>query len=256
MKHSKWLLILILSLIIINLVFYVTWYAFNIQGKIKTGIEEYISRTLNCTLKLNQLSINENQVTINSIYFQTDDKKIQLIAKQIQIKYNLLRIILSGFKINKAIKQIDIHQPDVYVDYFYTPPKEKKKTEIPDLTSYFNNLNIEDGKLMFSFSVFAGSDSSDIIRVTEKFNDININVKNTNETNIRLRARNQNNGTINLTAKIADGMITLFDTKLENYRLSKVEYNKIHYAIQTLQLILPISKMIKGLNLKYLLILI
>ena len=98
MKHSRWLLTLVLILLSVNLVFFGIWYGLNIQGKAKARLEGILSTVLEGKLTIAGLSINDRQVIATNIDFISKDKLIKFRIKQVQVRYNLFRLLLSGLK--------------------------------------------------------------------------------------------------------------------------------------------------------------
>ncbi|MCK7532235.1 MAG: hypothetical protein MZV63_15010 [Marinilabiliales bacterium] len=57
MKHPKWLLILIIALLAINIIFYALWYALDGKGKIEKMLETELSKVLKGEFSINRLSV-------------------------------------------------------------------------------------------------------------------------------------------------------------------------------------------------------
>jgi hypothetical protein len=224
MKHPKWLLIIVLVLLVINIVFYTLWFALDAKGKIRKELEIFLSKITNGTLLIEKLSINERLITASNVTFVDETTDLRASIKQIQVRYNLLRIISSGFSINNVIKEVVIFEPNVYVKYHLKPKaqdKDKKTTEIPDMKPYFDKISLRKGKLHIIFT----ADISDSITVMaeEELRDIALTVSNKNTTEAVLSAITENNGVIKASAFLDKGIITFIESRIDNYRPLKAE---------------------------------
>ncbi len=210
MKHSRWLLILVLVLLIINAVFFTLWYALKGRERVTEALEGFLSKTLSGQLSIDKLSINERQITANGVSFADNKGMIKLSVRQVQVRYNLLRIISSGFKLNKVIQDVTVYEPDVALRIDLKPPQKekKKKFEIPDLTSYFNKIELKQGKLNLVVAGIVGKVSPDTLRIEEKLSDIDISVINLRHTAVRLSALTAQNGSLQASAKLDRGLIS------------------------------------------------
>ena len=218
MKRSKWLLILVLILLIINAVFFTAWYAMKGKERVTTALESFLGKTLQGKVDIDQLSINERQITANGLTFTDNEGIADVKIRQVQIRYNLLRLFSSGFKINKVIQQVTIYEPDLFIRFDLKPPKEEKKeTKIPDLTPYFDLLEIKHGNLHIIFTAKPGKESNDTIRIEEKLTDINISVTNRKFSDIRLGAVTANQGKINASGILDNGHISRIEGEIEKY---------------------------------------
>lgn len=225
MKHSKWLLTLILILLIINVVFFALWYALDGQGRVRASLEEFLSKTLAGEVKIQKISINERKITANGITYTNKNADIKVNIRQIQVRYNLLSIIKSGFKIDQGIRQITVYEPNIDIRYAYKPPQKKKKpTEIPDLTPYFDKLEIKNGSLNIVFSAELDSVTQQSISIRERLSEINISVINSKSSAIALNATAERQGKFKASAVLDKGLITSIKTDIQKYLPLKIDY--------------------------------
>lgn len=223
MKHPKWLLIIVLILLVINIVFYTVWYAFDIQGKVKVKLEAFLSKTMAGTVTIQKLSINDRHITANDIIYIDKAKSINLKIKQLQVRYNLLKIIFSGFKIEKAINLISVYEPNVIVRYDYKPKKNAKPLKIPDLVPFFSRLEVKNGKLDIIFSTTVDPKTKTNLRIEEKLNEINLVITNKKDSDIRLKAATSNKGTFDVQSTLAKGLVTNAKLQINQYRPFSVQ---------------------------------
>lgn len=223
MKHSKWLLTLVLVLLIINVIFYIVWYAFDVQGLVKQKLESYLSASLKGKFQIQKLSINERHITANSVSFSDSDNKIILKVNQIQIRYNLLRLIFTGFSLNRVISQINVYEPDLVIQYDLKPTDKKKKPfEIPDLRQYFSTLSVRQGKVHLKFGAALGKGERNKLFFEEKLNNIGLEVRNDNHSWVKINAITWNKGTLEGTASLDKGLISEIKAQLQQYEPLKV----------------------------------
>ncbi len=227
MKHPKWLLIIVLILLVVNIIFYTVWYALDIQGKVRSQLETFLNKTLNGQVTIQKLSINDRHITANDIAFTDKTKNIRLKIKQVQVRYNLLRIILSGFKINKAITQITVYEPNLTLVYDYKPKKEKKPLKIPDLVSYFRTLVIKDGSVDIKFSTTIDTVNATKLNFNERLHDINLTITNRRDSEIALKATSNNGGLVDLSSNLDKGLIKKAKLQLSHYVPSSVQITGI-----------------------------
>ena len=224
MKHSKWLLNLILVLLGINIIFYLVWYAFDIQGMVKSKLERYISAQIGGTLSIQKLAINERHITISQVKFRDKAGDINLNVRQIQVSYNLLRILTSGFKITKAINKVDIYNPDLSLILRIKPPKpDSKPFKLPDLTTYFQQVNINQGKVYIDLSLHPGIQTDDTLRIVERLRDVNINAINDKTTHLKLTSITANSGKVTGEAELDKGLVTSINAQVQQFKPNKVE---------------------------------
>jgi len=231
MKHPKWLLIGVIVLLVINIVFYTVWYAYDVQGKVNKRLEAYLSKTLQGTVTIQKLSINDRHLTANNIEFIDKAKNTHLYIKQIQVRYNLLRILTSGFKINKAINQITVFEPKMALRYSV---KHEKPVKIPDLTPYFRSLEIKNGSLDITFSTPLNSsviptkagtgilpvsnEKITHLELSDRLRDINLSINNHKASEIRCTASGRKGGTFFIQSSLDRGLLTKAKLQISQYQ--------------------------------------
>lgn len=245
MKHPKWLLITVLILLAINLAFYGIWYAFDVQGKARVQLESFLSTTLNGTLKIQKLSINERQITVNNASFFDKASNISISINQIRVRYNLLRLIVSGFKFNKVIKEIVIYEPNAFVRFDLKPPSGKKPFEIPDLIPYFDNVSIKQGKLHLIFTAKLDSTANNVLIIEEKLDNIELTAKNTGKSDIILTAVSEKSGKFKIESTLDKGLLSETSLQVENFTPLSVSLTGFKQLSTNISLFLNYTKISK-----------
>lgn len=218
MKHSRWLLTLVLILLSVNLVFFGIWYGLNIQGKAKARLEGILSTVLEGKLTIAGLSINDRQVIATNIDFISKDKLIKFRIKQVQVRYNLFRLLLSGLKLQRAKAEIVLYEPVAEITYKYKPSTSDKPFDIPELAEYFHSLEVRNGGLSFTFIYPIDSTTIGDFTYKETFNKINVSVKNSKGTSVEFEAKTNNQGILEAKAEVKGGYISSMLAQIDNYK--------------------------------------
>ena len=106
MKHSRVFLTLILILLLINVLFFVSWYLLDVQGKVKNLIEHEVGKALKGQMQIGNLSIGERQIFAQNIQFASTDGTFKFTVDNAHCRYNLLKFIFSGFKIRNILDKV------------------------------------------------------------------------------------------------------------------------------------------------------
>jgi hypothetical protein len=216
MRYPKWLLITVIALLAINLLFYALWYALDIRDTLETKLEAILSKALNGTLVIGKLSFNERLITANNITFNDLKADIRINIKQVQVRYNLLRVFSSGFKFRKVIKDVVVYEPDIYFRYQIKSPSHKKRKAIPDITPYFDGASIKQGKLHIVFQAVV-NDTLQIL-AEEKLSHVDAVATNRKKTSISASALTNNNGSVKATASLENGVVSFVAVEVEKYK--------------------------------------
>jgi len=237
MKHSKWLLKLILVILVINLTFFLAWYVFNIKECIKSKIEVTLSKELHGSFKIKDLSINERLVIASDVVFDSDDSLLSFNIEQIQVRYNLLKFLLSGFKLKKTNAYIAVFKPIVSLSYNYKDIEKKESQKIPDLRDYFRSLEIKNGILHIKIAYIFENLPVGSLSFIESFNNINCTINNKEYSNVRLTAKASQQGLVKANLRIENGQVSLMHIDMENYRPKSMKLAEIEHisSIITMQ---------------------
>ena len=128
MKNRKWLLIIVVIVMLINLSFFFLIRTSVIKEIVEKKAYEYIAENLQAEVNFGNFTFNDKQLRITDLQVSRQNE-FNLQVSQIYIEYNLPQLVLSNFKNLKAIKQIKIYEPTL--NYNVKSSKEKKeKSEI------------------------------------------------------------------------------------------------------------------------------
>jgi hypothetical protein len=211
----------------VNVLFFVLWYALDIQGYVKTKLESYISTVLKGSLEIEKLSINDRHLTINGISLSAGNNLVSGNIRQIQIDYNLLKLFTSGFSLHKIINNINIYNPDLVVSYTVKPTSGKKKTIIPDLTPFFDYLSIKQGKLRLNITLHPGITAGDTLVYKERFRDVSLEIINKKQSELVFQTITANSGSVKIKARLDKGTFSLIDIAVEGYKPNSIVYNEV-----------------------------
>jgi hypothetical protein len=100
-------------LLLINSIFFIAWYGFDLQGRVKDLAVKEISKALGGKAQIGELSIGERQLIAKDIVFAATDSSLAFNVQQLRVRYNLLKVIFSGFKMRKLLDDVEISSPIV-----------------------------------------------------------------------------------------------------------------------------------------------
>jgi len=188
MKKRKWLLITVLIIFVINISFFVLVRSSVMNNRVQELVAKYVKQNLQAEIDFGNFSFNDKQLKISKLTL-AQNETYSLQVDQIYVEYNLLQLLFSKFKDLHSIKYIKIYEPELSLRLRPTESKVKKALKIPDLSLYFQNLELFDGKLEIEYC-------SDAFSVKKKFRNLNLTVRNTKKTAIELNARGSKQDTI------------------------------------------------------------
>jgi len=153
-RKKKLLIIIIIALLSLVVLYFAGMKA------LTGGIKYYVNDNINGKAEFGRINIGFSEVNIDNLVIKSENNEKWVSAKKIKIKYNLFDVFRKPFG-NKAIKSVDIYQPDIFLYYMgkdtlnlsrlikVKEKKEKKKEE--DLFTGFDfPIRIHEGKFDFS----------------------------------------------------------------------------------------------------------
>lgn len=217
MKNPRTLLYFVIALLVINVVFFTLWYALDMQGKVKIRIESALSKALKGQVTIKQLAFNDRHLTANKISYHSDDAKIKLDIRQVQIRYNLLTLLFYRFQIGKAVQEITVFEPEAIVNYNYKPKSKSKPKSLPDLTEYFQVLQIQDGKVNLTLTAQLSANAKDILRYKEFYHDISISVVNKKKSELSVSMKPNQGDAFKLRMTLNQGNLSKANLQVQQY---------------------------------------
>lgn len=217
MRRSRKFLTLILILLVINTLFFVAWYAFNVQGRVKGIVERKAGKALKGKLEIGSFTISDQQVYAENISFAAADSSLNFSAANLRVRYNLLRFIFSGFKMRNLMNYIEIEKADVQFTIVPRPKKPKKPFEIPNLVALFNDLIIRDSSFKINAKIPLKLGEDGFLTAIEELEHVDLSVINTKVSNLILTAQSVNGATLKANAILDKGRLVSSRTELSNY---------------------------------------
>jgi hypothetical protein len=248
MKRSRKFLTFILILLILNTLFFVSWYAFDVQGRVKGIIEREGGKALKGKMQIESFSISDQQVFAEGINFAAADRSLAFEAGSARIQYNLLKFIFSGFKLRNLLNNVEIDRADVAFRQVPKPKKPKKKFEIPDLSKLFNNLKVTRSSFKAEAQIPLQISNPGPLFLTEELHNININITNTKVSNIKLSAVTANKGLVRINGILDRGRLAKAHAEISNYSPQLVRHPDIQDFGTELNLVLDATQAVKGEN--------
>lgn len=251
MKHSRVFLTLILILLLINVLFFVSWYLLDVQGKVKNFIEHEVGKALKGQMQIGNLSIGERQIFAQNIQFASTDGTFKFTVDNAHCRYNLLKFIFSGFKIRNILDKVEVDGAEVSYSYPPLVKKPKKKLVIPDLCLYFNQATVNNARFLLAldYPLKIGTDST--LSIREQFDHISLNMVNTDVSNFKLSAQSAKDGTIRANGVLDKGSLSSLQTELRNYHPQYINHPQFTNLDTEIDLTLKASQKNKDAKLEF-----
>lgn len=248
MKRPRKFLAFILVLLLINTLFFVAWYALDLQGTVKGIVEREAGKALKGKLHIASFTISDQQVFAQDISFKATDNSLNFVADNARIRFNLLRFIFSGFRIRNILNHVELNKADISYNYVYTPKprKAKKKFELPDLRLYFNDLKLTDSRIKFHLDTPLNLIEPGNLVISEELSAINLNVKNSGTSRISLSAVSSSKGSIFINAVLDKGRLVSSHAEINNLIPQYINHPQFQNASTELNLVLDAAQEKKG----------
>lgn len=160
-------------------------------------LEKTAGKALGGQLIIKSYNLGEKQTLAEGISFVADDGSMSFEVEQARIRYDLFKFIFSGFKIKHILQDVEVMRP--YLRLKIIPSEEKKPSkpfEIPDLSAYFKQIAVTDGRLELDLSVALKLGDGEILHIFETLNGIQINAKSDEKVHLDLSAISGKGGKI------------------------------------------------------------
>lgn len=214
MKRKKWLLTIVAIVFLINISFFILVRSSFLNNTVEQKIAAYIKEALDMELGFGDFSFNDQHLRIRNIRLTGQDG-LTININQLYIEYNLIRLLLSNFKDMMAIRDIKIYEPEISL--LITPSKEERsQPEIPDISRYFQKLEIFNGKLDFRFE-------NSEIDISKKLEKINLRISNEKNTRIAISALGVEQDSLNVVCSLKRQKVNTFTAYLSSFRFDQLE---------------------------------
>ena len=248
MRRSRKFLSFIVVLLVINTLFFVAWYVFDAQGRVKGIVENEAGKALKGDFRIGSFTISDQQVYAEKITFAAADSSLSFTVDNARVRFNLLRFIFSGFKMRNLMDHIEIDQADVRLAVAPKAKKAKKKFEIPDLKPIFNDLIITNSRLQADVNIPLQLGEDGMLTALEELSRLNLTVLNTDVSNLSLSAATSSGGTLSLKGVLDKGRIVSSRAELRNFEPLYLSHSLIRDFRGKLDLVANFSQPGKGAN--------
>lgn len=222
MRRPRKFFTLILVLLIINALFFSFWYAFGGRDWFRNLLTDTVGKMINAQITLGDLHISDKQIFAEDVYFATSDSLLSLSVENIRIRYNLYKLIFSGFKLPGVVGSIEIIKPEAVISYKKRPkaPKARRKSEfkLPDLSPYFKKLTLLDGSVTADLAIPLKILNLGDLYIEESLNNIKLIVTNSKSTQVSLSANTSRDGNLNLKGRLDQGRIDYAEAEIADFR--------------------------------------
>ncbi|MEF3695424.1 MAG: hypothetical protein V3576_08780 [Candidatus Cloacimonadota bacterium] len=221
MKRHKKFLILIALLLVVNSAFFIAWYGFNLKGKIRSIAEKEIGKALGGEATIGELNFSERQLIARNFEFAAQDSSLEIRIGELRVRYNLLKVITSGFKIRNLLERVDIDAPIVSLRLRPKAEEEDKKPskplQIPDLLPFFKEINLSRGVFNLDLELDLKLVNAGNLKLVDSFEELKISAINKKNTRFRLFGISANNGKLGLEGELDNGRLVMANASLEHY---------------------------------------
>ncbi|MDY0324758.1 MAG: hypothetical protein RBQ87_01125 [Candidatus Cloacimonadaceae bacterium] len=220
MRRPKKFLILILILLLINALYFIIWYPLGGRDAVRKLLTDKIGSLAKSELTLGDLHISDRQIFAQDISFATNDSLITIKGKSLRVRYNLYKLLFSGFKLDGVVSSVEILEPNIQINYVQKlkedkPPK--KHFQIPDLTPFFNKLSLKGGTLNANVSILLNIQQEGYLKIEENLRDIQISITNGTQTDLKLSASTSLGGELSVKGILDKGRIDLAEVDIEKF---------------------------------------
>ncbi len=184
---------------------------------VQQKFSDALSKTLQAKVQIGSFTFNDKQLKVTGLQLENPGT-FNLEIKQLYVKYNLLQLLFSNFKNLHSIKHIDIYDPILQLNIEPAGKKKKKSSgfEIPDISGYFEKLNIHNAAVSISYS-------NNKIKVDENWNNLYLKVKNTKKSLITLNSGNALQDSVHVVVKLNSGTIEQASFAVEKLSLDNLQ---------------------------------
>ncbi len=222
MRRPKKFFILIIVLLLINALFFLIWYPLGGRIAVRKLITDTVGDLAKADFTLGDLHISDRQILAQNFHFATKDSLIDVRGKSLRVRYNVYKLLFSGLKFDKVISSIEIIDPIIHINYLQKPKEDKppkKPLRIPDLTPFFDRLNLEGGTLIADVSILLKMKQEGYLEIEENLKDIRITINNDSQTHLKLSATTSLGGEISVKGTLDKGRIDLAEVDIQDFDL-------------------------------------
>lgn len=220
MHRPKKFFILIVILLLINALFFIIWYPLGGRGAVRKLITDMVGNLAKAEFSLGDLHISDRQILAQDIKFATNDSLITVQGRSLRVRYNIYKLIFSGFKLDNVISSVEILDPTIHINFVQKPKEDKppkKPFKIPDLTPYFKRLSLEGGSLSANVSIILKMRQEGHLRIEENLKDIQISIINGSQTDLKLDATTSLGGKLAVNGILDKGRIDWAEADIKDF---------------------------------------
>jgi len=182
LRRRKWLLVVFGLLLAGWLGFFFFVRAGWADSLFKNRLEKLVAKELNAQVSVGELSANDRQAYASDIVIHLNDGSGDLSVRRLYVQYNLWKLLVNRYRLNGVVTHISVEEPLLFL---HLQPrdenKERKPFRLPDLSGYFHELTVKDGRVILS-----AGDS--LYGISQEFNNIQLEAHNSDSLICRLDA--------------------------------------------------------------------
>jgi hypothetical protein len=223
-RRPRKFLSLILILLVINVLFFSIWYPLGGRDWVRDYLAQVIGKAAKAEVSIGDLHFSDKQILVQDFSYASNDSLINLTVDSVRVRYNLYKLILSGFKPENVVTSVEIIKPTARIQFHQGPKTDKPRKpksepfRIPDLTGYFKRITLENGSIEADLAFELKMLNDGPLRIEEGLSNIELRVLNSGNTNIKLSAVSSLGGTFSLEGTLDDGRIDIAKVDIEDFK--------------------------------------
>ena len=222
MRKRKWLLIVVLILVLINIIFWSISYFFDINAYVKRILTERIGKNLQAEITFSKLDITSKILQISDLEIIQNDGTFTFRAKQLYIQFSFWKFMYNRLNFTKSLKEIRCFSPELVYNLGHKDIETMETIDVNEIEKAlrrFNYISIINGKIQI-----AGVGN---LRFDQKLEILNLSIEKgqNNEWNLSATANQTNSdGIINFEGKYSR-QSNNFSLRIDDYQVGNVEWN-------------------------------
>ncbi len=160
MKNKRWLFVLVGILFLINISFFIIIRYTRYDRLLSDQIVSLIDEQMNTKTSIASLAVSDRQLHLSGIKIEDANETFIVHISDLYLNYNLFNVIFSDLKLFRAIESVSIIEPRITVhiekiagiDPAASEQGFSELPQIPDISDYFEILNIVRGSLELNYS--------------------------------------------------------------------------------------------------------
>ncbi|MCF7919930.1 MAG: hypothetical protein K9N06_08450 [Candidatus Cloacimonetes bacterium] len=217
-RKRRWLLIFIWLIVFVNLAYFAVM-RLNIKDRlVQKYLTNYLIKATGGEVSIGNLSFSDSYLLVENFRIYLPKTNLEIRAESLHADFHLNQLIFKHFQKKTLIDKIYINNPFVRYNFSLKEKEEKKtsgksdsKRKLPDLSQYFQELQIENGKI--DGSVDVGE-----FRIRDRFSNINGSLITSPEVTAFFNGTTSNAAPFSVMLDLTERSFNRLQVNIENYQ--------------------------------------